>query len=154
MKKTISIDTPIAEITLRKYEKPDKLSKRELVRKFCLSVGLLQPGDSRDVVVDVLQVLLEAKKPLSSEAVKDLVMKSRKKHALPMQGIASSNVRRQILRLRDLFLVDKLKNSYMIKEKLSISEIYSEHIEKYFLPSILSRVSDYSKQVDVVFGRK
>lgn len=47
MKKTISIDTSLAEITLRKYEKPKSENKRELVRKVCLSLGLLQPGDSR-----------------------------------------------------------------------------------------------------------
>jgi hypothetical protein len=34
---------------------------RELVRKFCLSTGLLQPGDSRDVMVDILYVLLKAR---------------------------------------------------------------------------------------------
>ncbi len=56
----ISIDTPLAEITLRKYEKPMVKNRRELVRKLCLSLGLLQPGDSRDVVVDVLQVVLES----------------------------------------------------------------------------------------------
>ena len=62
MAKTISKDTPLAEITLRRYEKPDNLSDRELVRKLCLSIGLLQPGDSRDVVVDVLYVMLKNKK--------------------------------------------------------------------------------------------
>ena len=56
----ISRDTPLAEITLRRYEKPT-MSGRDLVRKFCLSVGLLQHGDSRDVVVDILFVLLQAK---------------------------------------------------------------------------------------------
>ena len=30
-------DIPLAEITLRKYEKPQSLEKRELVRKICLS---------------------------------------------------------------------------------------------------------------------
>ncbi|MFH0700918.1 MAG: hypothetical protein V2A62_00610, partial [Candidatus Woesearchaeota archaeon] len=56
----ISRDTPLVELTLRRYEKPS-VSGRELVRKFCLSMGLLQPGDSRDVMVDVLYVLLQAK---------------------------------------------------------------------------------------------
>ena len=35
-----SIDTPLCEITLRRYEKPYNLSKREIVRKLCLSFGL------------------------------------------------------------------------------------------------------------------
>ena len=70
----ISRDTPLAEITLRRYEKPT-MNDRDLVRKLCLSIGLLQPGDSRDVVVDVLQVLLHAKQrreELHSEEVKNL----------------------------------------------------------------------------------
>jgi len=60
-KQTISKDTPLSEITLRRYEKPYDLSGRDLVKKLCLSLGLLQPGDSRDVIVDVLHVLLEKK---------------------------------------------------------------------------------------------
>ena len=53
----ISKDIPLAEITLRKYEKPTNLKGRDLVRKLCLSIGLLQPGDSRDVIVDILNVM-------------------------------------------------------------------------------------------------
>ena len=33
MKKTVSKDTPLAELTLRKYEKPFELSDRDLVKK-------------------------------------------------------------------------------------------------------------------------
>ena len=57
--KSISIDTPLSEITLRKYEKPNNLGQRDLIRKLCLSGGWLQPGDSRDVVVDILNVLIQ-----------------------------------------------------------------------------------------------
>ncbi|MBW2999865.1 hypothetical protein KY339_04280, partial [Candidatus Woesearchaeota archaeon] len=72
---TISKDTPLNEITLRKYEKPFNLEERELVRKLCLSTGLLQPGDSRDIVVDIFHVLLTAKrekKELTSEDIREL----------------------------------------------------------------------------------
>ncbi len=60
--RTISRDIPLAEITLRKYEKPLHTDKRELVRKLCLSTGLLQPGDSRDIIVDIFYMLLMARK--------------------------------------------------------------------------------------------
>jgi len=113
MPKTISKEIPLSEITLRRYEKPSKLSERELVRKLCLSIGLLQPGDSRDVIVDILHVLLRAKKQkklLSSEEIEKDVIDSRKRQKLALHGIASSNIRRQIKRLRDLFLVEKVKN--------------------------------------------
>ena len=85
MKGRISRDTPLAEITLRRYEKPSQLEERDLVRKLCLSVGLLQPGDSRNVVVDVLYVLLQHrnKKLLDCPEIEKLVIESRKKYKLP-----------------------------------------------------------------------
>jgi hypothetical protein len=46
MDRKISKDTPLGEITLRRYESPTNESGRRLVRKLCLSLGLLQPGDS------------------------------------------------------------------------------------------------------------
>jgi len=147
-KKTISKDTPLAEITLRRYERPSNLSERELIRKLCLSVGLLQPGDSRDVVVDVLMVMLRNKdKEMSSIDVEKLVIASRKKHKVPVLGVAPSNIRRQLKRLRDLFLVEKVANNYRVNENASLPEIFEEKIEKYYLQSILNRVREYFGRV-------
>ena len=146
MPKTISREIPLAEITLRRYEKPSRLSDRELVRKLCLSIGLLQPGDSRDVIVDIFHVLIKAKKQkklLSSEAIEKQVINARKKQKLPMHGIASSNIRRQLKRLRDLFLVEKVKNSYRINEFENLKTIFEEKIERFYLSSIVDRVKDY-----------
>jgi DNA-binding transcriptional ArsR family regulator len=154
LKKKISVDTALAEITLRKYEKPNSTNKRELARKVCLSLGLLQPGDSRDVVVDVLQVLLESKSELSSSEVERLTISNRKKNNLQMLGIAPSNIRRQLLRLRDLFLVEKVKNSYRIKENNSLASLFEENIEEYYLTSIINRVKDYLREADRAFGKQ
>ncbi|MEM4260562.1 MAG: hypothetical protein QXG00_04965 [Candidatus Woesearchaeota archaeon] len=147
----ISKDTPLSEITLRKYERPESLNDRELCRKICLSIGLLQPGDSRDIIVDVLYVMLNAKKSLSSKQVELLVIKERKKRKLALLGIASSNIRRQLLRLRDLFIVEKVKNYYRIKEKSKLIDIFNDNIEKYYLDSILKRVKDYLIEADKKF---
>lgn len=151
----ISRDTPISEITLRRYEKPYDLNRRELVRKLCLSSGLLQPGDSRDIIVDILHVLLDAKKEnklLGSEDIKDLVVLLRKQNNLPLVGVASSNVRRQIKRLRDIFLVEKVKNNYRITEFDNVSVIFNEKIEQYLLAAMLDRVREYCKKVDEEFS--
>ncbi|HIH38573.1 hypothetical protein J4460_01210 [Candidatus Woesearchaeota archaeon] len=148
-------DTPLVEISLRKYERPEGLEGRELVKKLCLSVGLLQPGDSRDVVVDVLHSLLIARRQhllLSSEEIKDRVIKLREQSNLPMVGIASSNIRRQLLRLRNIFLVEKVKNNYRINEHATLGEIFNEKIEKFLLPSILARVKEYLSTVDKEFS--
>ena len=154
-KMKVSRDTPLAEITLRRYEKPYKLDRRDLVKKLCLSSGLLQPGDSRDIIVDILFVLLQAKGStdlLSSEQVRDQIIEIRKEKKLPMVGVASSNVRRQIKRLRDMFLVEKVRNSYRITEFDSVSVIFNEKIEQYLLSSMLDRVKEYCKRVDDEFS--
>ncbi|MDP3026472.1 MAG: hypothetical protein Q8N63_02100 [Nanoarchaeota archaeon] len=147
VKKSISRDVPLAEITLRRYEKPEDLPKRELIRKLCLSIGLLQPGDSRDVIVDVFHAVLQSNKPLSSEEVQQKVIALRKAQKIPLLGIAPSNIRRQLKRLRDLFMVEKIKNDYRITENEKLHVIFEEKIEKYYLPSITQRVKEYFKAI-------
>ncbi|MBI2129044.1 hypothetical protein HYU07_02290 [Candidatus Woesearchaeota archaeon] len=154
MDQKVSKDTPLAEITLRRYEKPQNLEKRDLVKKLCLSLGLLQPGDSRDVVVDILYVLLEAKKnkkELSSVDVEEQVKELRKSHKLAMLGVAGSNIRRQLKRLRDLFLIEKTGNMYRITEHSMIFDVFNEKIESFLLSSILTRVKEYVKKIDEEF---
>ena len=149
--KTISKEVPLAEITLRKYEKPANLNNRELVRKLCLSIGLLQPGDSRDIAVDVLHVLIKAKKSqkqLTSDEICHLVIEERKNLKLQMLGIASSNIRRQLKRLKDLLIVEKRLNAYRITEHSNLVEVFEEKIEKFLLPAITSRVKEYLKKIE------
>lgn len=150
MPKKISRDIPLSEITLRRYERPYKMSKREATRKLCLSLGLLQPGDSRDVVVDVLQTIVDTskrKKMITSEEVQKKVIASRKKNKLGVNGVAASNIRRQIKRLKDIQLIEKIKNEYRITEYENLSTVFEERIKKYYLPQILSRVKDYCKSI-------
>ncbi len=157
MAKKVSTDHPISEITLRKYEKPYDLSKRELIKKLCLSLGLLQPGDSRDVIIDVFYSLLEAKKDdkmLSSEDVRDWVVTYREQENLEQLGVASSNIRRQIKRLRDIFLVEKVANRYRINENMLPGEIFSEKIKQTVVPSIISRIEEYFAALDNEFFKK
>ncbi|MBS3143944.1 hypothetical protein J4446_03675 [Candidatus Woesearchaeota archaeon] len=138
----VSKDIPLAEITLRKYEKPYDLDRRELTKKLCLSIGLLQPGDSRDVVVDVLYVILQ-NKLLDSREIEDKVIELRKSYNLELKGIASSNIRRQIKRLKDLFLIENVNNKYRINENEPLINIFEEKIEKFYIKSIIDRVKEY-----------
>ncbi len=147
-------DTPLAEITLRRYERPMNPEKRDLVKKLCLSLGLLQPGDSRDVIVDVLMTLLIARKEqqeLHSEEIKNKVIEQRKEYKLPILGVASSNIRRQLKRLRDLHLVEKVANNYRITEFSNLKEVFQENVEHYLLNSIINRVKVYLQSVDNEF---
>jgi predicted transcriptional regulator len=143
------------EVTLRRYEKPVGLEERELIRKFCLGVGLLQPGDSRDVVVDVLLALMTAKRQrqmLSSEDINEKVIELRKKYNLQMLGIAPSNVRRQIKRLRELLLVEKIKSKYRIIEFGTLMGQYDEKFSQFLLPTIVTRIKEYFTEIDNRFG--
>ncbi len=154
MTQIISRDTPLAEITLRKYEKPLGLERRELVRKLCLSTGILQPGDSRDVIVDIFYVLLEARKnreELSSDDVRDRVLAVRHAARLSQNGAAPSNIRRQLKRLRELFLIQKIRNRYRINEHENLSRIFEERVEQYLLTSVIGRVKEYVTKVDEMF---
>lgn len=150
MPKTISKDFPLSEITLRRYEKPYAMSRREMIRKICLSLGLLQPGDSRDIVVDVLHVLLNASKDkifMNSEDIKKQATDLRKKSNLPLKGIASSNIRRQLKRLRELYIAEKVKNEYRITEFENVHTLFEEKIEKMYLQNIIQRVKEYTKNL-------
>lgn len=139
-------DIPLAELTLRRYEKPYDSSKRELVRKICLSLGMLQPGDSRDIIVDILLILEESRKNkawLSSFEIRDKVESLRKENSLEIKGLAESNIRRQLKRLRDSMLADKQENMYRLSEFSPLSEIFENKIEKFLLPQIVSRIKEY-----------
>lgn len=147
---TIAKDTPLSEITLRRYEKPYDMPRRELIKKLCLSIGLLQPGDSRDVIVDVLQVLLDnkpKKKMLDSEEIKREVINLRKKNNLPLKGIAPSNIRRQLKRLKDIYLIEVINNQYRVTEFNNLEEVFKEKIEEFMLPNIINRVKEYFQAI-------
>jgi hypothetical protein len=144
-------DIPLSEITLRKYEKPENLEKRELMRKICLSLGLLQLGDSRDIIVDILLVLEEANKKreeLLSEDIKKRVEENRKKYSLDTRGLAESNIRRQLKRLRDSMFVDRRGNSYYLAEHLPLKDIFERSIERFILPQIIERIKDYLEELE------
>jgi hypothetical protein len=147
----ISRDIPLDEVTIRRYEKPT-VKGRELVRKLCLSLGLLQPGDSRDVIIDILSVMLWAKKPLLPDEIEKWVVKERERHGLEMLGITSSNILRQLRRLKVLFLVEKIKTGYRMTENMNLSGIFEEKIEKLLIAVISQRVLDYCRKVDEEFG--
>ena len=146
----VAKDTPLSEITLRKYEKPSPMSERLVVRKVCLSLGVLQPGDSRDVIVDIFHVLLKArkrKKFLTAKQLEDEVIKCRTKTNTPLLGIAGSNIRRQLRRLKELMLVEKVNNGYRISEFMTLTELYENKIEKFYLNSISERIKEYLAMV-------
>ncbi len=130
---------PLDELTLRKYEKPVRLEGRELIRKFCLSFGLLQPNDTRDVIVDVVSTLLQAKSPLSQSEIAKAVNQSGKPSA-------HSNIRRQMGRLSKAKLVERHKALYALRP---LNLAFEEH-EKLYVPAIMERVKEYCSALEQV----
>jgi len=149
-------EKPLAEITLRKYETPYKLGKRELAKKICLSLGLLQTSDNRDVIVDILLVLIEAQKnkeSLDVEEMKKRVLVSRKAASCEEKGMAESNLRRQLRRLKDMMLVENIENKYRIAENASLSNLFGEKIVDFLVPSITARIKEYLDALEKVEGQ-
>jgi len=141
----------LSEIILRKYERPYNLEKRQLVRKICLSLGLLQLGDGRDVIVDILMVLIDAgkvRRKLSSEEIGELVKKVREENNLELKGLAESNVRRQLKRLRDLMIIEKQQNVYFLSEFESPSKIFESRINKFLIEPTVERIGEYLGELD------
>lgn len=140
-------DIPLLEFTLRKYEKPYEAPKREIIRKVCLSLGLLQPGDSRDIMVDMLMVLEDSRKNrqwLSSFEIRDKIQSLRKDSS----GLAESNIRRQLKRLRDSMFIEKQGNQYRMSEFAPLSEIFETKIESFLIPQTIDRIKEYLSKLE------
>ncbi len=147
----MSTEHPLSEITLRKYETPYQLGKRELAKKVCLSLGLLQTADSRDVIIDILLVLIEAQKKKESLELNEIrkrVIQSRKDASCEEKGIADSNIRRQLRRLKDLMLIEKSENSYRVSEFSPLSKVFEEKINSFYIPSIVGRIKEYLLELE------
>ncbi len=141
-KKTLR-DIPLQEITLRKYEQPYGLEEKELVRKFLLSLGLLQPGESRDIIVDIFHLFLKARKRNKTLDVEDIVTELEGK-----TGASAPNVSRQIKRLRDLKIVEKNHNGYRITEFGKIDNIVSNYLVPFVINQSAERLREYAKELD------
>jgi predicted transcriptional regulator len=76
------------------------------------------------------------------------VRKCRREHKLPMSGVAPSNIRRQVKRLKDAFVVEKVGQTYRLAEDAALHEVFTEKIEKFYLPTIVSRVKEYCEAVE------
>jgi len=143
MQKRALKDLPLQEITLRKYEEPSSLNGRELSKKFLLSIGLLNPGESRDIVVDIFELLLESKKQKKILQIEAFLEKLKDK-----SGASAPNIRRQLRRLKELKLIEKLPEGYRITEFGEIKPIISNYVAEFLVSPALERVKQYAEALD------
>lgn len=142
-KKLASKDIPLQEITLRRYESPQNLPIEELAKKFLLSVGLIQPGESRDVLVYIFRILLSARRNKQLVPIEKFLELLKNK-----PGGSPPNIRRQLRRLKDLKLIERLPSGYRITEFCSISKVIETYIEPFVINQSIDRLKEYAKMLD------
>lgn len=140
---------PFDEVTLRSYGKIGDVKGRELIKKICLSIGLIQINDSRDVVVDVFFALVLANKEkvwLSSKDIEEQVKKIRSEFKLELKGIAGSNIRRILKQLMDYGFIERKASKYRFIDFSHPSEIFGRIVEKKY-DKIISRITNYFNKI-------
>jgi DNA-binding transcriptional ArsR family regulator len=142
MKKVFK-DKPLNEITLRRFEKPADEGLKELSRKFLISIGLLQTGDGRDIISDIFYEFLVSSKNTEYLPI-DLIIKKFK----DLDGGTPNNIRRHILRLKDLGLIERTEYGYRIKEFMPLKELFKNEIIKGIIEPSINRIIDYSQKID------
>ncbi len=133
-------EKPLSSITLRRFEKPGE-NLRENIRKFCISIGLLQPGDSRDIIVDILEILLKKrneKEIITADEISKLINK---------RGNTLVNIRRQLRRLIEIGIAEKINKGYRITEFLSLEEVMKK-IQRYSIEPTIERIVEYARKID------
>lgn len=124
------------EIILRNMALPDevRLTRKSLVRWIALSLGLISPNETRTIVIDVLDVLLDefahGKRPTTKE-IHEAVQKKRK------DDVCEKTIYYHLQRLAAMGLLQREKGQYFIskdKEKLkeSVRKIYMREFDEAF----------------------
>ena len=102
---------------------------------------------------EILNVLLRDKE-LKCKDIEKKVIEFREKEKLPVWGVASSNIRRQLKRLRQLHLIEKKASLYRINENATMEEIFEEKIVGILIQSSLNRIKNYFEAIDKEFKLK
>jgi hypothetical protein len=149
--KRISKDAPLFEIILRKYDLPFSDNKRDLIKRFCLSLGLLNPGDFRDIIVDILySFIINHPEGISLKQVEHNITEIRKQNDLELFGVSSSNIQRQIRRLKEIGIITKKDDSLYYLSEISFEVILKERIYPYLIRPSLRRIKEYCLRIDEI----
>lgn len=135
-------ETPLTEITLRKYERPASGDRRLVLTKFCMSLGLLQPGESRRLMIDILEVLLERRDEFKNlDEIHEKIGKN----------VEKSGIRRHLRRLINLKIVERKNKRYRITEGEKMEYVVSFIVKKYLIDDIFDRINEYCIKLDDMY---
>lgn len=140
---------PFDEFTLRSYGVIGDIRGRDLIKKICLSCGLIQVNDSRDVIVDVFFSLILANKTkvwLSSKDIEAKVLEIRTDLSLDLKGLAGSNIRRILKQLMDYGFIERVSSKYRFIDFLHPLEVFERIVDSRY-EKVLGRVKGYFKKI-------
>ena len=66
---------------------------------------------------------------------------------LGKKGVSQSNMRRHLLRLKELDFIEKTPDGYRLREWLSLEELFKEFV-KYKVEPTINRIIEYAKLID------
>ena len=71
-------------------------------------------------------------------------------HLKNKQGASAPNIRRQLRRLKELKLVEKLPDGYRITEFGHIKPVIDSYISEFLVKPALDRVKQYAEKLDLM----
>ncbi len=114
-----------SELTVRELALPDEvlLARKSLVRWLALSLGLIMPNESRKLLLDILEVLLEFHVKEQSPTTRDVL--ARLEEATGEKPNAKA-VYYHLLRLKNAGILERVKGRYRLGDgdNRSLKELF------------------------------
>ncbi len=123
------------EICFRELSLPSDIraNNKALVKWLALSIGLINPGDKRDGIVDVFAVLVEGLREAMPLTIEEITRRASRRRD---KAISEKTAYYHIKRLKDMGLVSKVKAGYILgdghERELGtiIRKVYEERLNK------------------------
>jgi predicted transcriptional regulator len=130
-------DFPLFEITLRKYERPENIDERTIIRRFCMSLGLINIGDTRIGIVELFEVLLKVENPLKAEEIREKLGKK----------LALSGIRRHLRRMQLVGIVEHRNKKYALSEGGDLAYSLKLTTKRYSIDDTFDRIIEYAEKL-------
>jgi hypothetical protein len=144
LRKKLYKDLPLAGISLNEFEKPSADYFTNL-RRFCISIGVISPGESRVAIVYILDILLRAK--ATNPNGLDSLQITKALYNLDVK-IVYANILRDVRKLIGIGIIERRGNLFRIKENLPLKELLETFIRPYIIDRIIKRVLEYADAID------
>lgn len=130
-------DLPLSEITLRKFERPENIDRKTIIRRFCISLGLVNPGETRAGLVEIFEILLASREPLRAEEIAEKLQNK----------LALSGIRRHLRRLEQIKLVEHRNQRYSLAEGQDLVYSLKFVVKEYVVEDIFNRIVEYAEKL-------